>query len=86
MKHKQRNEEPTLTYLAHFLSSRHFEFLLFFQMVFISSTLQQDLKTINDKLKQFCEKNPHNYIKDPGKLAAESATCHNLQIATAMRI
>ena len=55
-------------------------------MVFISSTLQQDLKTINDKLKQFCEKNPHNYIKDPGKLAAESATCHNLQIATAMRI
>lgn len=86
MKHQQRNEEPTLTYLAHFLSSRHFEFLLFFQMVFISSTLQQDLKTINDKLKQFCEKNPQNYIKDPGKLAAESATCHNLQIATAMRI
>ncbi|XP_027052451.1 parathyroid hormone/parathyroid hormone-related peptide receptor-like isoform X1 [Pocillopora damicornis] len=35
-------------------------------MVFISSTLQQDLKTINDKLKQFCEKNPQNYIKDPG--------------------
>lgn len=55
-------------------------------MVFISSTLQQDLKTINDKLKQFCEKNPQNYIKDPGKLAAESTTCHNLQIATAMRI
>ena len=55
-------------------------------MVFISSTLQQDLKTINDKLKQFCEKNPQNYIKDPGKLAAVSATCHNLQIATAMRI
>lgn len=35
-------------------------------LVFISTTLQQDLEAIQEKLKEFCLKNPQNYIKDPG--------------------